>query len=86
MRDQIASIPCFPSTSRKSWAMGKGRVVERRSDTLAVANEQAMRRIQPRLAVAPTPTRMATGAARAAPAISSETCAAESSWVRGRGY
>ena len=44
-----------------------------------VAKEAAMKSRQPSEAVAPTPTRIAMGAARAAPAVSSEMCAAESS-------
>ncbi|PSR73311.1 hypothetical protein PHLCEN_2v10839 [Hermanssonia centrifuga] len=76
---QRASMPFFPSTSSISCPIGKGRSVARRSDTEAVANEAAIKSSQPRDAVAPTLTRMAKGAARAAPAVSSEMWAAESS-------
>jgi hypothetical protein len=49
---QMASIPLFPRTSRNSWAMGKGRVVESKSETEKVAKDAAMNRSQPKEAVA----------------------------------
>lgn len=42
MKLQIASMPCLPSTLRKSWAIGSGRVVLRRSETEVVAKEAAI--------------------------------------------
>lgn len=62
--------------------MGSGRSLSRRREGDAVAKDAAMERIQPRAAVAPTPRRMAMGAARAAPAVSSAMWAAESSAYR----
>lgn len=50
-----------------------------KSSTEDVANEAAMRSNQPNEAVADTLMRIAKGAACAAPAVSSEMCAAESS-------
>lgn len=69
---QIASMPLWPRTSRKSWPMGKGNVLSQVAVTLAVAKDAAMSSSQPRTAVALTPTRIAIGALRAAPAVSSE--------------
>ena len=60
--------------------------MERISVTDAVANEAAMKSSQPREAVAKTLTRIAIGAARAAPAVSSAMCAAESSREREKRY
>jgi hypothetical protein len=68
MRLQMANMPLFPSTSRKSCPMGRGSVDNSRSDTDEVAKDAAIRRIHPRLAVAATPIRIAKGAERAAPA------------------
>ena len=79
IRLQIASIPRLPSTFRKSWPIGSGRSVPRSCETEAVAKEAAMNSSQPSDAVAPTPTSIAMGAARAALAVSSDICAAESS-------
>ena len=59
--------------------MGSGRSVPNKLSTDAVANDAAMSNSQPRDAVAATLTRIANGAAFAAPAVSSEICAAESS-------
>ena len=81
---QMASMPRFPSTSRKSWPIGSGRGDASRSGTDAAAKEAAIKSSQLREAVAPTPMRMAMGAARAAPAVSSEMWAAESSGRRMR--
>ena len=81
MKLQIASIPFFPSTSRKSCPMGNAKSVLRRSDTDAVANEAAMRINHPRVAVPAAPTIIAIGAAFAALVVSSEMCAAESSAI-----
>lgn len=69
---QIASIPCRPNTLRKSCPMGNERSVSRRSVTDVVAYEAAISRSQPKALVAPTETRMAIGAERAAPAVSSD--------------
>lgn len=71
IKDQIASIPRFPSTSRNSWPIGKGKSLPRSEETEVIANEDAINNIQPKLAVAPTPINIAIGAARAAPATSS---------------
>ena len=71
IKDHMASMPCFPRTVRKSWPIGSGRSVYNISVTDAVANEAAMKSSQPSEDVANTATRMATGAARAAPAVSS---------------
>ena len=79
MNDHIASMPCLPSTVRKSCPIGRGRSVDRRSGTDADANEAAMKSSQPSDAVPNTLTRIAMGAARAAPAVSSAMWAAESS-------
>jgi hypothetical protein len=84
MKLHIASIPRFPRTSRNSWPIGSGRVVAKSFGTDAVANEAAMYISQPKSCVAPTPIMIAMGAARAAPATSSEMCAAESSVVDAR--
>ena len=78
IRLQIASIPRLPSTSRKSWPIGSGSEVASKSGTEVAAKEAAMKSSQPSEAVAPTPTSIAIGAARAAPAVSSEMCGAES--------
>ena len=59
--------------------MGRGKVVERISSTDVMTKEVAIRSNQPRLAVENTDTIIAIGAARAAPAVSSDMCAAESS-------
>ena len=75
----MASMPCFPSTLRKSWPIGSGRVELRMSSTDAVANDAAMKRSHPSEEVAKTLMRIAMGAARAAPAVSSAIWAAESS-------
>jgi hypothetical protein len=48
-----------------------------KSGTDAVANDAAIKRIHPRLAVPATPIRIASGAARALWTDSSETCAAD---------
>ena len=79
MRDHTVSIPFLPRTSRKSCPMGRANVVPRRSGTEAVAKDAAIRSNQPNDAVAPTPTKIAKGAARAAFVVSSLMCAAESS-------
>ena len=50
-----------------------------RASTDEVANDAAMNNNQPRDAVAAPLTRIASGAAFAAPAVSSDMCAAESS-------
>lgn len=84
MKDQIASIPDFPRTLRKSWPIGKGKVVDNISATEEVANEAAMYNIHPKNSVKATETRIAIGATRAAPATSSDICAAESSNTRTR--
>lgn len=76
---QIASMPFFPKTSRNNWPIGRARSELRRLSTDVSAKEAAMRVSHPRDAVAPTPTRMAMGAARAALVVSSDMCAAESS-------
>jgi len=81
MKLHIASIPLFPRTSKKSWPMGSGKVLVNKLVTEAVAKEHAMKRSQPNTCVPNTPTRIATGAVRWAPATSSEMCAAESSGV-----
>lgn len=75
----MASMPCFPSTVRNSWPIGNGRSVPRMSGTEAVAKEAAMNSSHPSDAVPKTLTRIAIGAARAAPAVSSAMWAAESS-------
>lgn len=75
----IANIPFFPRTSKNTWAIGSGRSVDRRSLMEGITKDTAINRIHPRLAVAPTPTMMAIGAALAAPATSSEMWQAESS-------
>jgi hypothetical protein len=59
--------------------MTKGSSEESRSGTELVAKEAAISSNHPSDAVDPTPKRMAIGADFAAPAVSSETCAAESS-------
>ena len=82
MKLQIVSIPFFPNTSRKSWPIGRGSGESSKSETDAVAYEAEMYRSQPRDDVSPTPTRMAIGAARDAPAVSSEMWAAESSMIQ----
>jgi hypothetical protein len=79
IKDHMASMPCLPRTVRKSWPIGSGRSVERMSVTDVVANEAAIKSNQPSEAVAKTLMRIAIGAARAAPAVSSAMCAAESS-------
>ena len=78
---QIANIPFFPNTSRKSCPIGKARSDSSKSETEPSANDAAIRVSHPRDAVAPTPTSIAIGAARAALVVSSEMCAAESSTV-----
>jgi hypothetical protein len=72
MNDQIASIPRLPRLLRNSWPIGKGSWVDSSSEMEELANEAAMNNIQPRDVVNPTDTSMAIGAARAAPATSSE--------------
>lgn len=72
-------MPRFPRTVRNTWPIGRGSSVAMRSLTDVITNEVAMRRSHPNPAVAPTPTKIAMGAALAAPAISSEMWAAESS-------
>src|SRR6202042_363776 len=84
IKPHIINIPFFPRTSKKSCAMGRGSVDENTSETDAVANDAAIRRIHPRLAVPATPMRIAYGAARAAPATSSETLEEFSSKVKRR--
>lgn len=76
---QIASMPFLPKTLRNNWPIGNARLEFRRSSTEVSAKEAAMRVSHPRDAVAPTPTRIAMGAARAASVVSSDICAAESS-------
>ena len=76
---QTASIPRFPSTSRSSWPIGSASSVSSKAETETVAKEAAMMSIQPRPPTAAHETRIAIGAARAAPDTSSEMCAAESS-------
>ena len=75
----IASIPCFPRTSRRSWPIGSASSVFKSSETEVVVKEMAMMRIQPIPPTAATEVSIAIGAARAAPDTSSEICAAESS-------
>ena len=79
MKLHRASIPFFPSTLRNSWPIGKGKSVARIPSTDAVANDAAISSNHPKDAVAATLTRMASGAAFAAPAVSSAMWAAESS-------
>ena len=79
MKLQRASIPFLPRTLRNSWPIGNGRSVPSRASTDEVAKDAAMSSSQPRDAVSKTLTRIASGAAFAAPAVSSEMCAAESS-------
>lgn len=62
--------------------MGRGRSVPRIASTEDVAKEAAINSSHPREEVAATLTRIARGAARAAPAVSSDMCAAESSVMR----
>lgn len=81
MKLQIANMPRFPSTSRKSWPIGRGRFVVRSEETDLVAKDAAMSSIHPRISVLATPRTMAMGALRCAPATSSEMWAAESSDV-----
>ena len=81
MNDHKVSMPFFPSVSRKSCPIGSGNVVVSRSETEVVAKDAAMRRIHPSPAVPATPIKMASGAAREAPADSSLTWAAESSMM-----
>lgn len=61
---QIVSMPRFPSTSRKSWPIGKGRSVARSEETDVVAKEAEMSNSHPRISVLATPTMMAMGALR----------------------
>lgn len=79
IKDHMASMPFFPSTVRNSWPIGNGRSVPKISGTDAVAKEAAMNNSHPKDAVPKTLTRIAIGAARAAPAVSSAMWAAESS-------
>lgn len=72
-------MPFLPSTLRNSWPIGSGRSVPRRLSTDAVAKDAAISSSQPKDAVAATLIRIARGAALAAPDVSSEMCAAESS-------
>ena len=74
IKDQIASMPRFPKTFKKTWPMGRGRggSVFIRSLTEGIANEVAMSNNHPREAVPTTETIMARGAARAAFAVSSD--------------
>ena len=75
----MASIPFLPSWFKNTWPIGKGRSVFKISATFVVAYDAAMNNSQPKDAVKPTPVSIAIGAARAAPAVSSAMCAAESS-------
>lgn len=59
--------------------MGRGNSELSNSGTDVLAKDAAMSKSHPNDAVAPTPTKIAIGAARAAPDTSSEMCAAESS-------
>lgn len=79
MKLQIANMPRFPSTSRKSWPIGKGKSVVRSEETDFVAKDATTSSSHPRISVIATPRMMAIGALRCAPATSSEMCAAESS-------
>jgi hypothetical protein len=63
--------------------MGRGRFVDSRSGIEELANEAAINNIQPREVVNATETIMAIGAARAAPATSSDIWAAASSFSDG---
>src|SRR5882762_5942606 len=73
IKPQIMSIPLFPRVVKKSWPIGRGSLVASISETGEVAKDAAIRRIHPRPAVPATPIRIASGAARAAPATSSVT-------------
>ena len=66
-----ANIPFCPKMSRNSCPIGRGRSVLRRSVTDVVANDAAISSNHPNEDVAATDTRIAIGAARAAPAVSS---------------
>lgn len=79
IRLHIANIPCLPSTLKNNWPIGKARSVLSKSGTDVKAKDAAIRVSHPSEAVAPTPMRIAMGAAFAAPEVSSEMCAAESS-------
>ena len=76
---QMASMPRFPRTSSRSWPIGSARPVLSSAGTEGMAKDAAMKRIHPMMLMAATETRIAMGAARAAPDVSSEMCAAESS-------
>ena len=71
MKLQMANMPLFPSTFRNNCPMGKDKSVDNISATEVVANEAAIKVNQPSDAVAATPTRIAIGAALAAPETSS---------------
>lgn len=79
MKLHIANIPLLPKVFRNSWPIGNGKSEFKRSVVDVVAKDAAMKRIQPTISVKSTPTMMAIGAAREAPATSSDMWAAESS-------
>jgi len=64
MKLQIANMPRFPSTSRKSWAIGRGRFVVRSEETDFVAKDAAISSSHPNISVLATPMMMAIGALR----------------------
>ena len=47
MKLQIVSIPLLPRTSKNNWPIGRDKVVPRRSETDAVANDAEMSISQP---------------------------------------
>lgn len=72
MKLQIANIPLLPKVSRNNWPIGNGNSEFKRSEVDDVAKDAAMKRIQPTISVKRTPTIIAIGAAREAPATSSD--------------